>query len=154
MAGRYRKIVVPLDGSPLAERAIPHALDVARDNGDAEVILLSVLAAPAHDLPDPLALSRSSAQAAEAREQVSQYLARVQTEYADDECACSLRSEIIEGTPVPALICGYCKENGVNLIVMSTHGRTGLSRLLFGSVARDVMEGIDVPVLLVQPDKA
>lgn len=131
--GRYRKILVPLDGSDWCERAIPHAIDVAQTN-ESEIILLRVVTPK--DLPD------------EAEEE---YLTRLQAEVSQQNV--SVRTQIIEGTAVAHLICEYVMHEGVNLVIMSTHGRTGLARLFYGSVSRDVMECIDVPVLLIQPDK-
>lgn len=131
--GRYRKILVPLDGSDWCERAIPHAVDVAQTN-DSEIILLHVLTSD--DTP---------------RAEREAYLAGVQAQIAAENVSAS--TYIVEGTAVAHLICEYVMNEGVNLVVMSTHGRTGLARLFYGSVSRDVMECIDVPVLLIQPDK-
>ena len=132
--GRYRKILVPLDGSDWCERAIPHAIDVAQTVAESEIVLLRVVTSK--DLPN------------KAEEE---YLTRLQVEVSSQNV--SVRTQIIEGTAVAQLICEYVINEGVNLVVMSTHGRTGLARLFYGSVSRDVMECIDVPVLLIQPEK-
>jgi nucleotide-binding universal stress UspA family protein len=132
--GRYRKILVPLDGSEWCERAIPHAIDVAQSNEDSEIILLHILTSD-----DPPPAEREA------------YLTEVQARVAAENVRA--RAHIIEGTAVANLICEYVMNEGVNLVVMSTHGRTGLARLFYGSVSRDVMECIDVPVLLIQPEK-
>jgi len=149
--GRYRKILVPLDGSGWAQRAIPHACDLAR-SADAELILLNVFTPPAREYIDQLAIAGQDDQVQRAREQMKQYLISVRGELRSQNL--TVRTHMIEGADDAArLICDYVASEGIDLIVMSTHGRTGISRLLFGSVARDVMECIDVPVLLVQPDK-
>ena len=149
--GRYKKILVPLDGSGWAQRAVPHAVDIARGNTDAEVILLTVFAAPAREYTDQIALAGQDSQLQQAREQMKQYLIGLRTELRDEDVR--VRTHLIEGTGVAHLICGFVADEGIDLVVMSTHGRTGLARMLFGGVARDVMECISVPVLLVQPDK-
>ncbi len=130
--GRYRKILVPLDGSEWGERAIPHAIDVAQNNEDSEIILLNVVPA-------------SERAAREA------YLTNLQADVMTQNVRA--RIHLIEGSAAAHLICDYVIAEGINLVVMSTHGRTGLARLFYGSVSRDVMECIDVPVLLIQPEK-
>ena len=54
---------------------------------------------------------------------------------------------------LPHLLCDYINQEEVDLVVMSTHGRSGLARFLFGSVAQKVMQGVEAPVMLVRPDK-
>lgn len=149
--GRYKKILVPLDGSGWGQRAVPHAVDIARANGDSELILLNVFVPPARAYADQIALTGQEDQAQQAREQMKKYLIGLRAELRSEDC--TVRTQLIEGASVPHLICDYVKSEGIDLIVMSTHGRTGLSRLLFGSVAREVMECVDVPVLLIRPDK-
>lgn len=149
--GRYQKILVPLDGSGWAQRAVPHALDIARNNPDAEVILLHVFTPPVREYTDQLALAGQDDLVQQAREQMKQYLVGLRTELRSENV--QVRTHLIEGAGVAHLICDYIHSEGIDLVVMSTRGRTGLARFLFGSVARDVMECIDVPVLLIQPDK-
>jgi nucleotide-binding universal stress UspA family protein len=149
--GRYKKILVPLDGSGWAQRAIPHAVDIARSHENAELILLTVFVPPARQYTDQIALAGQDDQVQRAREQMKQYLIGLRSELRDENLR--VRTHLIEGTGVAELICGYVADEGIDLVVMSTHGRTGLARLIFGSTARDVMECIKVPVLLVQPDK-
>lgn len=149
--GRYKKILVPLDGSGWAQRAVPHAVDIARSHADSELILLHVFTPPAREYADQIALAGANDQAQQAREQIKQYLIGLRSELRSENV--TVRTHVIEGTGVARLICDYIQSEGIDLVVMSTHGRTGLARLLFGGVARNVMECINVPVLLVQPDK-
>ncbi len=149
--GRYKKILVPLDGSGWAQRAVPHAVDIARNNEGSELILLHVFVPPAREFADQIALGGGDPQVQVAREQMKQYLIGLRTELRDENV--QVRTHVTEGSAVAHLICDYINREGVDLVVMSTHGRTGIARLLFGSVARDVMECIEVPVLLIQPDK-
>lgn len=145
--GRYHKIVVPVDGSGWAERAIPHAVDIARAN-NAEVILLHVFRPPAYEYTDQIALAGQEEQIDTVRQQVKQYLMSVREQHIE------ARVQWIEGIGVAHLICDYINNEGIDLVIMSTHGRTGLARFLFGSVAAKVMEGVKVPVLLVRPNDA
>lgn len=61
--------------------------------------------------------------------------------------------QVIEAVGIASQICDYVKEENADLVVMSTHGRSGISRFVFGSVAHKVMQAVDVPVLLIRPDK-
>jgi nucleotide-binding universal stress UspA family protein len=148
--GRYQKIIVPLDGSGWSQRAVPHAVDIARAN-DAEIILLHVFRPPAAEYTDKIALAGQEGQIQQLREDMKQYLIGVRTQLRNENV--KARTHLIEGMSVSSLICDYINEEGADLVVMSTHGRGGIARFLFGSVARKVMEGVKVPVLLVHPDR-
>lgn len=149
--GRYKKIVVPIDGSGLSKRAIPHAIDIARDN-DAEIVLLHVFKPPAHEYTDIIALSGADEQVDAMRQQVKQYLMGLRSELREQKVNC--RVQMIEGVGTANLICDYINGEDVDLVVMSTRGRTGLARFVFGSVAQKVLHGVRVPVMLVYPDDA
>jgi len=148
--GRYKKILLPLDGSGWAKRVIPDAVDIARSN-DSQLILLHVYAPPARQYTDQLVLAGQGSQVDPARAQAEQYLIGLGAELRSEQL--DVRTHIVEGVGVARLICDFVQDEEIDLIVMSTHGRSGLARLLFGSVAREVMECADVPVMLIQPDK-
>ena len=147
---RYQKIVVPLDGSGWSQRAIPHAVNIARSN-HAELILLHVFRPPASDYTDEIALAGQDAQINQQREQMKQYLIGIRSELRDEDV--TVRCQLIEGGGVANLIGDYVNNEGVDLVVMSTHGRSGLAEFFFGSVANQVMQRLKVPVLLIHPDK-
>ncbi len=147
---RYHKILVPLDGSGWAQRAVPHAVDIARAN-DAELILLHVFRPPTSEYTDQIALGGQDTQIQQLREQVKQYLIGLRGELRGEHM--HVRTHMIEGTAVAHLVCDYVNNEGVDLVVMSTHGRTGLAQFLFGSVANQIMQCVKVPVLLIHPDR-
>ncbi len=147
---RYKKIVVPLDGSGWSQRAVPHAADIARDN-NAELILLHVLRPPAHEYTDQLALAGQDSQLNHLREQMKQYLVGVRSELRHQQL--NVRCQVIEGVGIAHLICDYVNNEGADLVVMSTHGRSGITQFLFGSVANKIIQCLKVPVLLVHPDR-
>lgn len=140
---KVERILVPLDGSSLAELALSRATDLARPAG-ATVML--VRAAAAHAIVgDP-----TEAQVLAVREG-EEYLGRV---------AARLRAEGFEkvetsvwyGPAAPAIV-EAARLGRVDLIVMSSHGRSGLGRLILGSVAESVLRGTNVPILLLRaPD--
>jgi nucleotide-binding universal stress UspA family protein len=134
----YRTILVPLDGSPLAECAVPYAETVARASG-AQIVLLR--ATVAHTL-----LGTGPGDEVAAEQEAEEYLAGVATRLSD-------RSGVVTatfyGAPAEAII-EEIRLREADLVVMATHGRAGLGRLVFGSVAEAVLDRSPVPVLLVR----
>ncbi len=147
---RYKKIVVPLDGPGWSQRAVPHAVDIARANA-AELILLHVFRAPAAEYTDQISLAGQDEQIQQMREQMKQFLVGIRNELRGEDI--HVRAHMVEGTGVANLICEFVNNESIDLVVMSTHGRSGLARFLFGSVANKVMQCVKVPVLLIHPDQ-
>ena len=141
----YRRVLVPLDGSSLAEAVVPFILQIARPL-DLEVILVRVMPrimplaieGTRHFMPDDVA-----ARLKEARE----YLASVATDLRGH--GVRVTTEARHGDPVTELVAA-ARETGADLIAMTTHGRRGISRLLFGSVAEAVLRQAEVPVLMMR----
>jgi nucleotide-binding universal stress UspA family protein len=145
--GLYKKILAPLDGSELAERALEHVRAVTKGSRAAKVILLQVVswpAHPAHTLSDELIRSESEKAEACAKD----YLAKVADSLKRDGIA--VETAIVRGGPAEEIL-DYAKKNEVDLIIMSTHGRSGVSRWVFGSVADRVVHHSATPVLIVTP---
>jgi nucleotide-binding universal stress UspA family protein len=135
------KVLVPLDGSPLAEMALPTAIELLRDSPDATLVLLR--AAEVTTLPgvDP-----TDAQVAVVRE-AEEYLEGVATRLRNEG-----RPRVITSvwfSRAAEAIVEAARVRGVDLIVMSTQGRSGLRRIVFGSVAESVLRGTQTPILLV-----
>jgi len=147
---RYQKIIVPLDGSGWSERAIPHAAEIARAN-NAEIILLHVFRPPASEYADQIALAGQNDQINHIREEMKQYLMSIRNQLRGQNIEVS--AQVIEGIGVAHLICDYVNDSDADLVVMSTHGRTGLQRFLFGSVANKILQDVRIPVMLIRPDK-
>jgi len=141
----YKKILAPLDGSELAERALEHIKIVTEGCRAPKVVLLQVIpwpAHPAHTLSDELIRSEGEKAETDARD----YLARVAGSLKADGIAVEI--DIAHGGAAEAIL-DYAKKNKVDLIVMSTHGRSGVSRWFFGSVAERVLRHSAIPVLIV-----
>jgi nucleotide-binding universal stress UspA family protein len=140
----YKRILVPLDGSRLAEQALPHAAVQAEQFG-AEIFLMRVLG----PLPDPIMASRDTVRSAEAAS------ARLAQTYLEGIAASLVERgipttpAIVEGKPYVEII-HFAEDERIDMIVMSTRGHSGLSRWLLGSVADRVVRGATVPLLLVQ----
>jgi nucleotide-binding universal stress UspA family protein len=144
----YKRIVVPLDGSELAEQALPHALAQA-GRFEAEVVLLKVL----QPLRDVVYSAPAAMHAAEKRsaQLAREYLEGVAAGVREQGIAVQVAEA--EGEPYVEII-RYAEEQGADMIVMSTRGQSGFSRWLLGSVADRVVRGATVPLLLVQCQEA
>jgi nucleotide-binding universal stress UspA family protein len=141
----YRKILVPLDGSKVAEGVLPHAKALAYSVG-AELILLTVGANPALDFvfSDP-GLAQSAVQEQEDRSK--KYITEIESELKSAGFKASVQLRI---GSVAEVILETAEELQVDVIAMSTHGRTGAARWLLGSVAERVVHNSKVPVLLIR----
>ncbi len=145
----FKKVVVPTDGSAWSERAIPYAVDFARIS-EGEVTLLHVFTPPMHEFVDSLAIAGEYELANRIREEIKTHLLALRDEIRAEDIKCQL--QILDGVGVAGHICDFVQENKADLVVMSTHGHSGLVRLLFGSVAHKVMHDLKVPVLVIRPD--
>jgi len=153
-----KTILVPLDGSELAETAFPHveALANQQGTGKVDVILLRICTRP---MPPPAAdytyttLPEEYMQVELARrKQVARkYLAEIEGQLTGK--AFAVRSEVLEGRPAEQIV-EYANANPPNLIVMSTHARSGLQRLAHGSVATYVLQKANSPIVIVKTPRA
>ena len=130
----YKNVLVAIDGSETAEAILPFILQIAGPL-DLNIILLRV---------NPPA---APTMAAAAHMMSEVYLSQL----AKDIASKGLRVEtmVLEGTPAETIVAA-AREANVDLIAMTTHGRTGPSRLLFGSVAESVLREAQVPVMLLK----
>jgi nucleotide-binding universal stress UspA family protein len=144
----FRSVLLPLDGSPFAEHAIPWAATIAR-NPRARLRLALV-----HQSPSPPPLDQSSARLytkveLAVRKAERQYLREVAGRIRNGG-AIQLATASLSGSPAPALT-EYVREVGVDLVVMTAHGRSGLQRAWLGSVADRLVRTLEIPMLLVRP---
>lgn len=145
----YKRAVVPLDGSAVAETILPFILEIAGPL-DMEVVLLRVV----QPLP-PIVVEGSRPVVAEAVEaqqlDAEEYLAALAAELRNKGVRAETR--VRRGVPTDEILVG-ARESKADLIAMTTHGRSGLGRLLFGSVAEDVLRHSDIPVFLLRCTEA
>ena len=141
----YRKILVPLDGSELAERALVEAEQLARMFG-AEIILFEVVPfMPIYGSPElvtPLIVDEKQ------KESVEAYLAKVAGGL--KQKGFNVASMVKTGQQVALEIIDFAKERGVDLIIMCTHGRSGITRWVLGSVTLKVLTRAETPILLIR----
>ena len=146
----YHKVLVPLDGSKLAECALTHVKTMVKEGFAGDVTLLNVVHvdAPYSELYgkhfDVTAMRKAYFTAA------SKYLADVEARLGTE--GISVKTEVVEQKrPAPA-ITDYALKNGIDLIVIATHGYTGLKKLMLGSVALSILHDSHTPVLLIRPE--
>jgi nucleotide-binding universal stress UspA family protein len=161
----FGKVLVPLDGSEMAEAVLPHVEDIAK-RYSAEVILLRVVATPQDrwtatvfqpslavpgssedvtPLPHPVYREQEmESLRAEAERTLSGVRKRLR------EAGLRTRVEVLFGRPADRIV-EYATKEEVDLIAISTYGRSGLGRWAFGSVAKRVMRATAIPVLLIRP---
>jgi nucleotide-binding universal stress UspA family protein len=143
-----RHILVPLDGSAFSENALPMALDLTRRMG-ARLHLVQVHEPPvAPAYPDAVpAYDERWDGALRAREE--EYL-RSLAHRCMERAGVSPETQLLDG-PVAAALASYVAEVGIDRIVMTTHGRGGISRAWMGSVADALVRRSSVPMLLIRP---
>ncbi len=134
----FKKILVPLDGSQLAEGIIPRVEWLAKIH-DGEVTLLRV--ALAHMFPGADPVPHQVNVVREAKE----YLAKVEANL--KSMGLKVNSVVRYGHDAQEIL-NHARERGFDLIAMATHGRTGLTQLVLGSVASKVIHTATVPILL------
>ncbi len=145
----YRKAVVPLDGSELAECVFPHIKDLVKCGALGEVVLINVVGVevPWEEMErgiDYQALRQKFLEVSQ------EYLDSVQTRLARE--GIEVKTESVEAVRPSHGILEYARQKDADIIVMATHGRTGMQRLLLGSVAFKVLHESPIPVLLVRPE--
>lgn len=149
-------MLVPLDGSQLAESVLPHVEVLARQRGAelVDVVLLRVCEPPIilSDYPEAtMELSWDEHVEKEkiwAKQAGERYLAAVEKRLRD--AGLRVRSEVVLGRPIDEII-DYANKNPFNLIVLATHGRTGITRWAYGQVADKVLQRSPSPIFLVRP---
>ncbi len=141
----YKKILVPLDGSEFSRKALDHAEKLAKIF-DSELLLLQVVPfMPIYGSPElvtPLIVDEKQKEAAE------KYLNNLSEELR--KRGMKVASAVRTGQQVPLEIIDFAKANGADLIVMSTHGRSGITRWVLGSVTHKVLTRGETPVLLLR----
>lgn len=144
----YKNILVPLDGSRRAEAILPHVIELAQNQG-ATLTLLTVV--------EPLLSTINPCAGASATFDVEAFSKQTEaseayiTELARDLTIRGVKSDIvIEHGHVVNTIINVAENRGVDLIAIASHGRTGMSRALYGSVAAALLYQVERPLLLIR----
>ncbi len=136
----FKKILVPLDGSLVAERILPRVCELARLS-NAEIELLTVVLAHSFPGVDPTEMEVKVVHAAE------EYLEKV-AKYLDDQKV-TVSTHVRYGHDVEEIL-SHAEREDIDLVAMASHGRTGLGRWIMGSVSRRVVGHSTKPVLILR----
>ena len=148
----YKKILVPLDGSAIAESVLPHVQKIAQGSVNPEIILFRVCEPPVVLADYPADLrgkweDHIKDETDHAMELCSLYLGNAEKDLRKAGFKASTQSGL--GKPAEEIV-SYAVQNEVDLIIMATHGRSGVSRWAFGSTSEKVVQGADCPVFIVR----
>lgn len=138
----YEEILVPTDGSEATDLAVEHAVDIARNYG-ARIHPLYVVDSSVYPR-----LDAGSEMIVESLEEEGRNAVSAVVDVAE-RVGVQTRTAVESG-PVHETILGYADEHGIDLVVMATHGRSGIDRYLLGSVTEKVVRRSDAPVLTVR----
>ena len=149
----YNKILVPLDGFELAECILDHVRTIVTGCQVSEVVLLTVVEVYEKGLPSTtwggvISAEQRAALAVESIAEAKEYLTKVADKLREE--GMFVHPEVIQGEVAEGIL-DYATENQVDLIMMSTHGRSGPSRWALGSIADRVIRHSPIPVLIVSP---
>ena len=131
---RLQTILVPLDGSPLAEGILEHAVRLAGGHAGCELVLLEVL---------------TDEEGGNRREEAERYLEGVGRRLA--AAGSRVRTRVKVAADAASAILADVRSENADLVALATHGRSGLVRVALGSVADKVVRGATVPILLFRP---
>ena len=156
----YRKILVTHDGSDLASLALPHAVALAHHYG-AEILLLHVITSIEQETAMMSSLDgdrypfvgiQDSAQEAvkENKREAKHQLEKIKTELEKNDVKVTL---FVEEGAASSVIVDVARKEHCDLIVMATHGRSGLGRVLLGSVADHIIHHSPCPVMVIPPEE-
>lgn len=153
MIQNVKKILAPIDFSVHSMEAMRDAMELAKDVG-AEVHLMHVISPHHHFIPLPLESnaeqSRELARESAMLEQADEELARIKKdEFGDSKKVVTFA---VVGHPVQKLA-DYAKEQGIDLIVLSTHGRSSVEHMLLGGTTEKLVRNAPCSVLVIRPRK-
>lgn len=166
---RTCKVLIPLDGSPFSQKIVPHACNLLNPEGT-EIILLRVVPMPEGHIgqpprlispiwPLPMYLSARDAEEAAHPIYASQEQASLEAMLVDEllgevhriqDAGYEVSVAVRFGDAAEEIV-AFVQSEHISLVAMATHGRSGLSRMLVGSVAEVALRSLSVPLLLVRP---
>lgn len=155
----FNKLLVPLDGSRFASRALPYAIDIAL-RYDIEIILLQVIQQTTPITESGIEYGIESPISAEIAVETALTEDKRHSAYAKRYLSAQVRKikgkgvrvsyQTIFGQPVQTIL-KFIRRHKIDIVVMTTHGKTGFRRAIMGSVADAVIRESSIPVLVVRP---
>ena len=149
----YKKIMVPMDGSELAECVLPHVQTIAGARGVQTVVFVQVVESLSLAPPwrgDTRLFTEEEMKQVDAKSKAftESYLEKLVSGL--DYGKVAIQKEVLVGRAAEQLA-EYAGKNDIDLIIVATHGRSGVSRWVWGSVADRLLRSAEVPVLMVRP---
>jgi nucleotide-binding universal stress UspA family protein len=155
----YKKIMVPLDGSELAEYVLPHVREFAANSRTESIFLVTVVEpVPIHyeeavSYSDQAAFigAREKAEQIEKENRVAaeKYLDGVKNRFKENNA--KIKGELLFGQIADKLV-DFVDKNEIDLIIIATHGRSGISRWVRGSIADKILHSACAPILMVRSE--
>jgi len=145
---KVKKILAPTDMSKLSRAAVRHALEMAREQG-AEVVAYHVISVEGDWFDKDDGLNPASALVPQLKERLHEF---IKENFADLVGKVNITEVVETGVPYNRIV-ARAEEEKADLIVMSTHGRTGFEQIMLGSVTAKVVARAGCPVLTIRPPK-
>lgn len=147
----YRKILVPLDGSKLAECVLPHVVNLVKERRAREIVLVQVvepISIPyGRKISEVTSVEQLEAFAIRKRREAEEYLKKIENRLT--RSGIRAKSIVASGKAAEVIVDLVDREK-VDLVMIATHGRSGVSRLVWGSVADRIIRSVRVPLLVIR----
>ncbi|WP_297422497.1 universal stress protein [uncultured Acinetobacter sp.] len=143
----YQHILVPVDGSATSLAAVEKAADFAKAF-NSKITVVQVLALDPYIAAEYISASQTNDMIERARGAILSDLSSAKEKFA--ELGVEVDTKLVEGQVVHRELVKAAEELNVDLIIIGSHGRTGLKKLFLGSVAQNVLTEVDIPVLVVR----
>ena len=144
----YKTILVPLDGSHRAESILPHVEKLALEF-KSKVIFLQVVEPPLYEITNQIDMDNNEylMSIKQKQDEITAYLAGIQQGFINIGIEASA---VVEQGAVVETIISVAQRENADLIAIASHGRSGLSRVFYGSVTAGVLQKIDRPILVIR----
>lgn len=147
----YRRIVVPLDGSKLAECVLPHVKTIAQGNDVPEVLFIRavepIVIPYGRQVSKITSIEQLKTFEARHKLEAEKYLRKIEDRF--KKAGVKTKIFVINGKAGEAIV-NFVTRKKADVVVIATHGRSGVSRLVWGSVADRIVRSVRVPVLLIR----
>lgn len=143
----YQNILVPVDGSEVALNVVQHAVELAKAF-NSKITVVQVMTLDPYIAAEYLSDGQSNLLIERARKFIEDNLAQAKAKF--NEYGIDVETKILEGESIHRTIMKAIDELNIDLIVISSHGRTGFKKLIMGSVAQSLITEVNVPVFVVK----
>ncbi|WP_180028116.1 universal stress protein [Acinetobacter sp. YH16032] len=143
----YQNILVPVDGSEVALNVVQHAVELAKAF-NSKITVVQVMTLDPYIAAEYLSDGQSNLLIERARKFIEDNLAQAKTKF--NEYGIDVETKILEGESIHRTIMKAIDELNIDLIVISSHGRSGFKKLIMGSVAQSLITEVNVPVFVVK----